>query len=76
MTRPKVASRGEVARGLRPSLIPKLQLPLQPFPNPDMDGINRNSTTTIPQPRLNLAPTTTQRHKMDISAADGKCAAI
>ena len=41
-----------------------------------MDGINRHSTTTIPQPRLNLVPTTTQRHKMDISAVDGKCAAI
>ena len=29
-------------------LIPKLQLPIQPFPNPDMDGINRHATTSQP----------------------------
>ena len=29
-------------------LIPKLQLPLQPFPNPDMDGIIRHATTSQP----------------------------
>ena len=27
--------------------------PIQPFPNPDMDGLNRHSTASQPQPRLN-----------------------